>query len=142
MHSAIYLAMSYELQKIPMMCAFLEKKGIARNIEGLVNKNVIDDKVLISSKDELIMIVRSVDKAVVLIIPSRNLWQVGYADTERMIHDKFVRMLLKEGVSVVDMRPALEATGSPTEYYFKTDPHWNEDGHALAARLLADHLKR
>jgi hypothetical protein len=30
----------------------------------------------------------------------------------------------------------MEATGDPLGCYFKTDPHWNARGHALAGREL------
>ena len=33
-------------------------------------------------------------------------------------------------------RPLLEAAGDPLGCYFKTDPHWNARGHAIAGREL------
>lgn len=140
-HSAVYLAFSYELQKIPVLKRFLEKKGLARDIEGLVHKNVLDEQVLRSSRDEILKMVHSVNSAVVLVIPSRMLWAGAHHAVELAVHERMIDLLKSAGVEVVDMRPYLEKGGKPLDYYFKTDPHWNKEGHALAAQALAEYLK-
>ena len=140
-HSAVYLAFSYELQKVPAFRRFFEQNGLARDVEGLTHKNVLDEQVLASSKNEIMKIVRSVDSAVVLIIPSRMLWSGEHQGTELAIHERLIARLQREGVKIVDMRPYFEKDGHPLDYYFKTDPHWNKEGHALAAQALADYFK-
>jgi hypothetical protein len=141
-HSGIYLAFSYELQKIPLLRRFFERTGVARDIEGRVHKNLLDEKVLLSSRDEILKMVRSVDTAVVLIIPSRMLWQSTNSSVERRVHERFLALLQTAGISAVDMRPIFEKNGTPLEYYFTTDPHWNSRGHALAAQALAEYFRQ
>ena len=88
-----------------------------------------------TSRDELVKLVAGRD-ALVLIIPSRNLWHGDYIATEQRVHEAFIRMLREAGLTVVDARPLLEASGDPLGCYFKTDPHWNARGHAIAGREL------
>lgn len=140
-HSAVYLAFSYELQKIPFLRRYLEKSGLARDLEGRVNKNVLDEKVLASSLEEIMKILRSVDSSVVLIIPSRMLWTGEHHLEELAVHQRLIELLRGAGAEVVDMRPLMEKGGSPLDYYFKTDPHWNKEGHDLAAQALAAYFR-
>jgi hypothetical protein len=134
-HSALYIAASYELQKVPFTRRLLQKIGIARSIDELTGHNDWDEKVLQTSRDELVKLVASRD-AVILIVPSRNLWHGNYIATEQRIHDTFIRMLREAGLTVVDPKPMMEAAGDPMSCYFKTDPHWNAKGHAIGGREL------
>ncbi|NTV29674.1 MAG: hypothetical protein HGA80_06310, partial [Candidatus Omnitrophica bacterium] len=138
-HSAVYLAFSYELQKVPLLRKSLERTGLARDLEGLVHKNVLDEKELKSSRDEIMAMLRSLDKAVVLIIPSRMLWTGAHHDAELAVHERMVALLRQAGLEVVDMKPWFEKDGHPLDYYFRTDPHWNQAGHELAARALFEY---
>jgi hypothetical protein len=45
-------------------------------------------------------------------------------------------MVQAAGLNVLDVKPMLEAEGDPLSCYFKTDPHWNARGHAVAGRAL------
>jgi len=134
-HSALYIAASYELQKIPLTRSLLQKLGIARSIDELTGHNEFDEKVLQSTRDELVKLVAG-REVVILIVPSRNLWHGNFISTEQRIHETFIRMLREAGLTVVDPRPMIEATGNPLGCYFKTDPHWNAQGHAIAAQAL------
>jgi len=134
-HSALYIAASYELQKVALTRKLLNKLGIARSIDELTGHNEWDEAVLKGSRDELVKLVAG-REAVILIIPSRNLWHGDYILTEQRVHETFVRMLREAGLNVLDVRPMMEASGDPLSCYFKTDPHWNARGHAIAAREL------
>ena len=78
----------------------------------------------------------------VLIIPIRTLWIGDEQAKERATHDRFIDALEAYEIDVVDMRPVMEASGSPMSYHFRNDGHWNPKGHDLAAKTLAEHLKR
>jgi len=38
---------------------------------------------------------------------------------------------------MLDLRPLMEAGGTPLVYHFNNDGHWNARGHALAADAIA-----
>ncbi len=80
--------------------------------------------------------------AVILIIPSRGLWQGDRRDVESRIHDDFVRMLRSRDLSVIDLRPRFELKASPLDYHFPLDGHWNPRGHELAARSLIEYFAK
>jgi len=134
-HSALYIAASFSLQKVPVLRGLLERAGIARDIDQLTGKNEWNEIVLKTSRDELVKLVSGRD-ALLLIIPARHLWRGDNIETENRIHSAFVGLLREAGLEVLDLKPALEAQGEPLSCYFKTDPHWNARGHAVAAREL------
>jgi hypothetical protein len=134
-HSALYIAASYELQRFGPTRRLLNKLGIARSIDELTGHNDWDEKVLSTSRDELVKLVAG-REAVILIVPSRNLWHGDYIATEQRVHESFIRMVREAGLNVLDVRPMMEASGDPLSCYFKTDPHWNARGHAIAGREL------
>lgn len=139
-HSALYITASYELQKIPFLRRWLERSGIARNVEQLAGQNEWNETILTSSRDEVLKLVGGRD-AFVLIVPSRLLWHGHNQETERRVHETFVRLLREAGVRVVDPKEALEKQGAPLDCYFKTDPHWNARGHAIATRELFEAIR-
>ena len=134
-HSALYTAISFSAQRLPLAKRFLERVGVARDIYHLTGRNEWNEKVLQTSSDELAKLVAG-RAALVLIIPSRFLWQGSNQATEKRIHEAFVRMLRERGLHVVDVKDALEATGNPLNCYFKSDSHWNAKGHTIAAGEL------
>lgn len=134
-HSALYIAASYGLQRFALTRKLLNKLGVARSIDELTGHNEWNETVLQTTRDELLKVVAGRD-ALILIIPSRNLWHGAYVATEQRIHESFIGMLREAGLRVVDVRPMLEAEGDPLGCYFKTDPHWNARGHAIAGREL------
>jgi len=139
--SALWNCLSHTLQKFSGIRRFFEKIGISRNIDELTHKNLATPEVLESSRDELLSYATNYN-SVVVIIPSRALWLGNNVERERQAHDQITSMLGKAGLKVVDMRPVFEATGNPTAYYFKNDPHWNADGHALVGKTLAEFISR
>jgi len=135
-HSALYIGASYTLQKNATLRRLLERFGLARNIDRLTTKNVFNEQVLESSRDELVKLATNYD-SVILIIPSRALWFGDNQAGERKVHERFVQLLCQSGLSVVDLRSALEEKGNPIGNYFTTDPHWNPTGHLNAAEELS-----
>jgi hypothetical protein len=55
-------------------------------------------------------------------------------------HRSFIRRLRDNGISVIDVRPLFENSGTPMAYHFANDGHWNADGHRVAAGALAQFL--
>ena len=140
-HSALYIAASYCLQQSALTRGLMHKMGIARSIDELTGHNEWDETVLKTSRDELVKLVAG-RETVILIIPSRNLWHGDYIETEKRVHEAFIRILREAGLNVLDLKPSLEASGDPLSCYFKTDPHWNARGHAIAGRELFKAIPR
>ena len=136
-HSALFLFLTYELQKHTFTRNIVEGLGIAhkRDSNELLQKNRFNEQKLILTVNLLNDLIAD-RTAVILIIPSRALWIGDNRDQEAMTHTFLVNELRKKGIKVVDMRPAFEAGGNPMEYYFKNDPHWIPEGHKLAAEAL------
>jgi hypothetical protein len=134
-HSALYIAASFWLQRIPLTRKLMHKVGVARSIDELTGHNDWDEMVLQTSRDQVVKLAAG-RQALILIIPTRNLWHGEYMQVERRIHEAFIQMLRQAGLEVVDAKPALEESGDPLGGYFTTDPHWNARGHAAAARAL------
>ena len=138
-HSALYNALSFGLQRSPTFRRLFEKAGISRDVIQLSGRNEWDEKIIQSSATELIKLVAERD-ARVLIIPARGLWAGDNRATELRVHEAFIDLLKKANLQVLDLKPALDQTGEPLAYYFKSDPHWNPKGHALAAKELSKAL--
>ena len=136
-HCALYVGASYLFQKSEFTRGLLIKMGIARSIDELSGKNVWNEAVIRTSREELVKLVSGRD-AMILIIPARRLWTGDNIDVEQRVHTAFVKQLEEARLNVLDLKPALEQGGDPLGNYFKTDPHWNARGHAVAARELAN----
>lgn len=140
-HSALYLYLSFEIQRHRVLRKACEKLGISRDINEITLRNLYDPDVLAASRRQVARMKGVMpDRTLLLIIPSLALWEGDNQETERRIHDGFVALLSADGHALLDMRPVLEATGDPRGHYFETDPHWNARGHALAGQALAKHL--
>lgn len=139
-HSAFYTAISFSVQRSAACRKVLEQIGVARDVEHLTGANSGDETVLVSSRDQVAKLVTGYD-ALVLIIPSRRLWHGSNMETERRVHERFVALLREKGLTVVDPKPAFERGGKPLDYYFATDPHWNPQGHLVAAEELFRAIK-
>ncbi len=141
--SALYLFLSYELQRMPALRRIFEKLGVSRDINELTLQNIYDEDVLNSSREELLKVVEpfTPDRHVALIIPSMAAWIGDNREQERRIHATFVERVRAAGITVLDMLPILDSLERPLDCYFETDPHWNARGHEIAARQLAVFLE-
>ena len=139
-HSATYHVVNHAIQT-----SFLRKTGIrmgifpAANDPNFIKKFEINkvDSMLESSLMRLLEIINPYN-SIVIIIPSRLLWIEKFQEIERQVHNKFLKLLLKQKVNFVDLTPAFEREGDPLKYYYPIDGHWNRDGHRLAADEIAD----
>jgi hypothetical protein len=102
---------------------------------------VIYTKDVSSSVERLTAIRDKYDaKILLLIIPSRGLWGQKEPETFDFMHRRFVQEVQARGFDVLDLRNSLEENGSPLDYHYTLDGHWNTLGHKLAAKKLAEHI--
>lgn len=96
-----------------------------------------------SSVDRLTEMVADCGTAriVVVVIPSRRLWMGDDREMYSRIHNEFVALAQDRGLTVVDLRAALEEGGDPLRYHFQYDGHWNKRGHRKAAEEIAEALR-
>ena len=144
-NSTLYRYSIYLAYQSPKLIEYLDKVGLIINQNKGVNIDgafFYSEEVVKSSVDYLLKI-SSNNESTILIIPSRSLW-VGSPIRKKnalMIHNQFVKMLKDKGLQVVDMKAKMEEGLDPLSYHFKTDGHWNESGHELAAEELKKALK-
>lgn len=143
-YSALYLALSYEMQKSKSLSKILESMGLARRFDHdeLMHRNRLTDEEVTACVEKVLAITKDYPHSIVLIIPSRALWVGENQETEKHIHEYFLDGLQKNQIRVVDMRTVFEQTGDPLKCYFKTDPHWNDEGHRLAGKMLFEEIQR
>ncbi len=77
----------------------------------------------------------------IIIIPSRDLWNKERSKNALAIHDSFLTLLESNGFSYLDLREPLERNNDPLKYFFKNDPHWNSSGHELVAEEIFSYLQ-
>lgn len=142
-HSALYTAVSYELQKRPALRGFFRSIGLARegNTDALLPTFDLDGDALQTCADEVGRLRPLCQRLVAVIIPSRSLWAGSNRDADSGLHSRFVDALRKLGIQTVDLQAAMEKGGAPLKYHFEVDAHWNDNGHALAAEEIAAFLR-
>ncbi|TAJ36656.1 MAG: hypothetical protein EPO55_21100 [Reyranella sp.] len=134
--SATYLLLTTVIHQTPRLKALAVGVGaIVPNLEGMA-RNVYDPAVIDASAD-MLQALATRYRLLVLLIPSRALWIGDSRATEDRIHQALVAALIGRGVAVLDLRPPLEAGGTPLVYHFANDGHWNARGHRLAAEAIA-----
>lgn len=140
-HSALYLFALTVVHQTPWLRALAVQAGlITPNLEG-IGGNEDDPRIVEASADRLLEIARRY-RALVVLIPSRALWVGPSRAVEDRVHRAFAAALRQRGIDVLDLRPVLEAKGTPLAYHFANDGHWNPAGHALAAEAISQHLAR
>jgi len=74
---------------------------------------------------------------VVLMIPSRQVFDAGYQVEARKQHQALVESLKVAQVRVVDPLTEFDDSENALEqFYFRYDGHWNTEGHSVASRVL------
>lgn len=139
-NSALYVLATTLVHRSPVLKEIAVRAGLlVPNLEG-VRQFAVSEKVIESSAKRLVEIAERY-RTTVVVLPSRALWAGGRTTEEAKRHALFVARIRDKGLDVVDLRPAFENGGDPLRYHFANDPHWKPEGHALAAEVLAAHLK-
>jgi hypothetical protein len=110
-------------------------RGLADPAPPGPETNEYRKRAVASSADRLVRTIAGRD-ALVVLVPSRQLWIGRKARLERGTHERFARALLARGFEVVDMLPRMEGDGHALRYYYGFDGHWNAAGHARAAEAI------
>ena len=138
--SALYFLITTTVGSVEWVRAALVKVGLIETIKS-ISGGLPGDPAIRSTVDRLAALAREY-RLSVMIIPSRGLWVGADRDSVSRIHERFKAALERRGLTVVDLRPRMEAGGKPMGYHFRNDGHWIPKGHALAAEALAAHLSR
>lgn len=134
--SAAYLLLTTMIHQTPALRALaIDVGAIVPNVDG-IGLNTYDAKVIEASADQLQALSKRYPTLVVLL-PSRALWIGDNRAEEDRVHKALVAALARRGIAVLDLRPLMEAGGTPLAYHFSNDGHWNARGHALAAEAIA-----
>lgn len=139
-NSALYGAVTSMVHQSSVLKGILSRVGwVTEGVDGMVLNRYVPEIIEISA-DRLVRLINEsgAENSLVLLIPSRGLWQGGNAENEQQVHQEFAAALAARGLDVVDMKPLFEEGGSPMDYHFKNDGHWNAAGHDLAARAIYD----
>lgn len=134
-NSALYFLATSAIGSIDVLRRIFIRLGIVKTV-NVVNGGVPGEAAVRSTAGRILALSKKYNLTV-LMIPSRGLWVGGNRAAAATAHSKFGNELRRLGVSVVDMRPVMEATGSPMRFHFVNDGHWRPRGHALAASALA-----
>tara|TARA_B100000787_G_C16184819_1_gene294021 strand:+ start:396 stop:1397 length:1002 start_codon:yes stop_codon:yes gene_type:complete len=111
---------------------------------GLINSSapVIYATEVSSSIERLVSIRNKYNAEILLlIVPSRGLWGGKLTEEFDFVHRKFVKKVQARGFDTLDMRQFLEESGSPLDYHYPIDGHWNKQGHKITAEKLAKHIE-
>lgn len=145
-HSAIYSLLTSLIQSSPKLRQWAIDFGLIDENQTFSGLTFYNDRILRASASRVRKIAEEYD-ALIVLIPSRGLWQGDNRDEITRIHNRFVSLLLKTGwnkepLNVLDLKPAMEANDNPLSYHFPREGHWNPDGHGLAVKAILDHLER
>ncbi len=85
----------------------------------------------------------------VFLLPSKEsaykdeylrLFPSDYLEIEETGYRRLCAVASELGVACTDLTPAFRRVTQTTDTYFQRDPHWNEQGHRLAAEEMAAHF--
>lgn len=77
---------------------------------------------------------------VLVIIPSKET-ATGAATPESRAYDAMLATLRPADIEVIDLRESFREHPDPASLYYVQDGHWNDNGIALAASAILDHLE-
>lgn len=140
LHSALYFLVTQQIHQLPILRDFAVKLGLILPNLNEDRANIPTPEAIESTARRTIEIARKYDATVVLI-PSRYTWFGPRHQALSDIHDQLAQLFRAGGVDIVDLKPVFEVGGEPLEFHFKNDGHWQPEGHAKAADILAQHLK-
>ena len=138
--SALYFALTSSFKSNKWLYAALLELGIVIALKDRVS-GAPPDKAVRDSVAALSEIAPKY-RLTLMLIPSWGLWRGDKIDKLTAYHERVRKSLIGAGFRVLDLRPALEAAGSPQRYHFRNDGHWNSDGHAFAAGYLSKRLRQ
>lgn len=138
-NSALYFLATSAIGSIDVLRRVLVRLGIVKTL-NVVAGGLPGDLAVRSTADYILTLSKEYNLSV-LLIPSRGLWVGGNQQAAAAAHSKFAGELRRLGLTVIDLRPVMEATGNPMGFHFLNDGHWRPRGHELAARVLVDKLK-
>lgn len=142
-HSAFYGAMTTMVHRHSALEKMMTALGwTTKSVDGMV-RNSFDPAIIGNSADRLVRLIAEsgAEHSLVLLIPSRGLWQGGNEEVELRVHREFVAALAERGLQMVDMKDSFEKGGDPLVFHFPSDGHWNEAGHALAAEAIGSYSR-
>lgn len=58
----------------------------------------------------------------------------------RFLNDEFIQYFQNQGIDYIDLLPPLLEQAGSTRLYFEQDDHWNQEGHRVAADVIAAKL--
>jgi len=137
---ALYSFVSAQVQQSPSFRKIAMDLGMVSENTMFTGLGEFNEVVLKVTANRLEKISKEYD-LVILIIPSRGLWQGARIEEQIRIHNRFIRLLKKKRLNVVDLKPVFEQSGNPLGYHFAVEGHWNVAGHKLAADTLAGNLR-
>jgi hypothetical protein len=138
-HSAAYGLVTTAIHQTPWLQAIAVSMGlIVPNFDGM-SQNSYSPEVIEASAAKIAEIAGRY-QTLVMLIPSRALWIGANRAVEDKVHRALVAALVRRGLEILDLRPLFEAGGAPLAYHFANDPHWNAEGHRLAAEAIARRL--
>jgi len=124
---------------------FLKNQLIKIGIIHEINRIPVvpnSDLLILKSVNRIKKVIKSnqIKKVLIVLIPSRNLWTGKNKKSQDQLHNKFFNNLIKDNISVIDLRYAFEKCNNPLGYHFKHDGHWNKNGHLLAANEIFKYI--
>ena len=143
-NSAIYNLLAVSIKKSPALRDALVWSGVIaeeNTLKGQFSESEMGSRV--KSTVEAIDWIRQVAPDnipfVVFIIPTRAevSGEIGFFN---QLREQIVEALSTRGISVVDPSEDLKRTGADV-VHFHHDGHWAEEGHAIAASLIANQLR-
>ncbi len=134
-YSAAYIFLTTAIHRSKVLNRFFRQIGLIN--ENLQYDPIPNESAVYESIDALKSL-RSLikDDPLIIVIPSRDIWNEEKSDKALVIHQLFLALLQSNDFSYLDLREPLEKNNDPLKYFFKNDPHWNSSGHEIVAEEI------